>query len=518
MQLFSNPLDASTHEIQTLVMSFHPVIVIETVEEERVQSLLQAATQEMGMQLFEWSITQGLARSLGSANNRWVDECAPPGANKPAAFDDTSEPIKALKCMQEMTSKGIFLLKDFTCHLNDAEVARLFRETGQLFSQNRSAIVLTGDSIQLPSEIAHDIVYFDLKLPGREELYQLVSDVIRSLKIKNRVQVELQEQDIPLLVQALTGMTLKQARQVIAYAAMEDGKLTLQDVGRILHRKAQVIREGGVLEYLPLEDGPVDLGGFNGLKQWLMQARVGFSSQARAFNLKPPKGILIVGIQGCGKSLAAKAIARAWKMPLLKLDSSRLYDKYVGESEKNFRQAISLAESMAPTVLWIDEIEKTLGGSTSSDSDGGLSRRLFGSFLTWMQEKSQEVFVIATANDLSQLPPELLRKGRFDEIFFVDLPEERERATILQIHLNRHRQNPQTLDMAAIVKATDGFSGAEIEQAVIAALYRSLYIQKSLDTAILLETIKATVPLSVSRREDLENLRAIAQERFISVR
>jgi hypothetical protein len=518
MQLLNTPLSTSIHEFQTLILSFHPVIVIETVEEERVQTLLQMGTQEMGMQVFEWSLTQGLARSPGSASNRWVDECAPPSANKPAAFDGTTDPLKALKCMEELTSKGIFLLKDFTRHLDDAEIARQFREVCQLFSQNRSAIVLTGNNIKLPSEIAHDVVYFDLKLPGRDELFQVVSDVIRSLRIKNRVQVELQEQDIPSLVQALTGMTLKQARQVIAYAAMEDGKLTLQDVGRILQRKAQVIREEGVLEYLPLEETPVDLGGFNGLKQWLAQARVGFSSQARSLNLNPPKGILIVGIQGCGKSLAAKAIARAWKMPLLKLDTSRLYDKYVGESEKNFRQAIALAESMSPTVLWIDEIEKTLGGSTNSDSDGGLSRRLFGSFLTWMQEKSQEVFVIATANDLSQLPPELLRKGRFDEIFFVDLPDDRERTTILQIHLTRHRQAPQSLDLVALVKATDGFSGAEIEQAVIASLYRALYLQKPLDTAIMLETIKATVPLSVSRREDLEKLRAIAQERFVSVR
>ncbi|WP_302883824.1 hypothetical protein [Kovacikia minuta] len=273
MHLSNTPFSTSVHEIQTLVMSFHPVIVIETVEEERVQALLQIATQEMGMQVFEWSITQGLARSPGSANNRWVDECAPPSANKPAAFDGTTEPLKALKCMEEMTSKGIFLLKDFTRHLDEAEVARQFREVSHLFSQNRSVIVLTGDTIKLPSEIAHDVVYYDLKLPGRDELFQVVSEVIRSLKMKNRVQIELQEADIPALVQALTGMTLKQARQIIAYAAMEDGKLTLQDVGRILHRKAQLIRESGVLEYLPADETPVDLGGFNGLKQWLAQAK-----------------------------------------------------------------------------------------------------------------------------------------------------------------------------------------------------------------------------------------------------
>ena len=226
---------------------------------------------------------------------------------------------------------------------------------------------------------------------------------------------------------------------------------------------------------------------------------------------------MIVGMQGCGKSLAAKAIAREWRLPLLKLDASQLYDKYVGESEKNFRQAIRMAESMVPTVLWIDEIEKSFS-TNNSDSDGGLSRRLFGSFLTWLQEKSEEVFVVATANTISQIPPELLRKGRFDEIFFVDLPECKERLEILKIHLLRRKQVPEGLDLDALVKAMEGFSGAEIEQVVIASLYRALYLQKPLDTALLLEAIKATIPLSVSRREDLQQLRAIAQERFVSVR
>ena len=275
--------------------------------------------------------------------------------------------------------------------------------------------------------------------------------------------------------------------------------------------------QAGVLDYFPVAGNQLELGGFAGLKQWLARAKVGFTPQARELNLQPPKGILIVGIQGCGKSLAAKAIAREWKMPLLKLDAGRLYDKYVGESEKNFRQAIALAESMAPTVLWIDEIEKSLGAS-NSDSDGGLSRRMFGSFLTWMQEKSQEVFVVATANDLSPIPPEMLRKGRFDEIFFVDLPDLQERVAILKIHLVQHQQHPNQFDLPTLLEATEGFSGAEIEQVVIAALYRALYLQKPLDTALLLEEIRSTIPLSVSRREHLQELRAIAKDRFVSVR
>lgn len=517
MQLRPLPPSNSLRDIQTLILSFHPLIVIETVEEERVQSLLQAVAQEMKLQLFEWSITQGLTRSPGAGGDRWVNECALPGTQRSPAFEGTTEPLDVLQYLQETSQKGIFWLKDLSNYLDDARLARQLREVSHQFSLQRSAIVLSGDDIKLPSAIAHDAVYIDLKLPGRDELFQLVSDVVRSLQTCNQIQVELQEQEMQTLVQALTGMTLRQARQIITYVTLDDGKLGPHDIPKVVERKARVIRESGVLEYLPIDDRSLNLGGFAGLKQWLAHARIGFSAQAQALNLKPPKGILIVGIQGCGKSLAAKVIARAWKLPLLKLDTGRLYDKYVGESEKNFRQAIALAESMAPAVLWIDEIEKSIGTS-QGEGDGGLSQRLFGSFLTWMQEKSQDVFVVATANDISQLPPELLRKGRFDEIFFVDLPNASERTTIWQIHLMQHKQTPDRFDLAALVSASDGFSGAEIEQLIIVALYRSLYLKKPLDTALLLEGIKATIPLSIARREDLQQLRAIAHERFVSVR
>lgn len=511
------PQPNTAQELQCLLLSFHPVIVMETLEEERVLALLQNVVEDAKMSLFEWSLVQGLTKTHGAVN-RWVDECAPAGSNKPAAFENTKDPLALLQHIQDLPNKAVYLLKDFAKHFDEPDVVRQFREVAQVFAQRRSTIVITGDPINLPREISHDAVYYDLKLPSPQELHQVVSEVMRSLSTKNRVQVQIQEQDLGMLVQALRGMTLKQARQIIAYVSLADGKLTASDIDQILERKAQVIRSEGVLEYLAVDDNPLVLGGFNGLKRWLARARVGFTPQAQALNLKPPRGILIVGIQGCGKSLAAKAIASEWKLPLLRLDAGRLYDKYVGESEKNFRQSIALAESMSPSVLWVDEIEKSLGASNNGDSDGGLSRRMFGSFLTWMQEKSQEVFVVATANDLSQLPPELLRKGRFDEIFFVDLPDPQERAMIWQIHLTLRKQNPRQFDLAALVHASDGFSGAEIEQAIIAALYNALYQNKPLDTAILVSEIKNTIPLSVSRREDLERLRAIAQERFVSVK
>ncbi len=331
------------------------------------------------------------------------------------------------------------------------------------------------------------------------------------------MRVELTREELEGLVRALSGMTVNQARQAIARTVLEDGALRAADIGRILDEKARALGEDGLLEYFPSEDNPFELGGFARLKQWLIRARVGYSKEAAALNLRPPRGILMVGVQGCGKSLAAKCIAREWGLPLVKLDAGRLYDKYVGESEKNLRRAIDMTESMSPVVLWIDEIEKSFT-PTGGEQDGGLSRRIYATFLTWMQEKKKEVFVVATANDVFSLPPEFLRKGRFDEIFFVDLPDPNERSTILEIHLSHRMQKPSAFDLERLAFESEGFSGAEIEQAVIAGLYRSLHEKRPLDTDLLVKELHDTVPLSVSRREDIDRLRALARERFVPVR
>ncbi|MGA1626423.1 MAG: AAA family ATPase, partial [Prochlorothrix sp.] len=467
------------------------------------------------MTLFEWSAPQGLARSPGG-NVPWTNDYAPPGTLQ-ILDDKTWEPLAMLRYIQDMNLRALFWLKDLVPHLDEPVIIRQFREVVQMFAHHRSALVLTGNSVELPPEIAPTLVYFDLKLPGRDELERITRKTLGVLKMKHRIQVQLQDEEQSQLVKALTGMTLQQAQQVLGFAAFEDGLLDASDIQNILNRKAQVIREESLLQYFPSTTLTAELGGFGGLKRWLDQAQVGFSAAAKHWNLPAPKGILIVGIQGCGKSLAAKAIARLWQMPLLKLEAGRIYDKYVGESEKNFRQAVTLAESMAPSILWIDELEKGFS-LQKGEGDGGLSQRLFGFFLTWLQEKSQEVFVVATANDISQIPPELLRKGRFDEIFFVDLPDAAERASILKIHLKLHGHSTQKLDLETLVQAMTGFSGAEIEQAVISALYRCLYLQKPLETAIILEQIQNTIPLSVSRREDLDALRLLAKDRFVSVR
>ena len=391
------------------------------------------------------------------------------------------------------------------------------------------------------SDLETVAVRLDLQLPDRSELQSMLRSLLASLGTRaapprprsttlaqsilgsftetKTADAGLSAEERDAILRALQGLTLHQARQVITQCVVEDGVLSAGDVQTILKRKVQAIKDGGLLEYYPLEDNRFELGGFTNLKAWLERAKVGFSAEARALNLAPPRGIMLVGVPGCGKSLAAKAIAREWQLPLLKLDAGRLFDKFVGESEKNFRKAIEMAESLSPIVLWIDEIEKAMAaGGGSGDADAGLSRRLFGAFLTWLQEKKQEVFVIATANNLALLPPELLRKGRFDEIFFVDLPDDGEREAIWNIHLGLRKQDNTRFDLVKIVSASDGFSGSEIEQAVVAALYRALHQKTPLTTDLLIEELTHTVPLSVTRREDIDQLRETAQGRFVNVR
>ncbi len=492
----------SLQELKVLISSCHPIIVIETVEEERVRSLLGSVAAHGWLPVFEWSAARGFTKLEDTKSTQAA----------------TADPRVLFQHLGAIQIEAIFLLKDFSRYLEDPQIARQFRELAQRFSGTRSTMVLTGETVKLPAEIEAMAVRVPLSVPTREELRYALDALLQSAGPLTRLAIRLSEPDKEAVLRAVQGMTLNQARQAIVQVLLEDGKFSPEDLGKLLHRKSQAIREGGLLEYYPVEDNKTELGGFPNLKAWLDRAKLGFSEEAREMNLPAPKGVLLVGVQGCGKSLAAKSIARQWKMPLLKLDAGRLFDKFIGESEKNFRKAIELAESMSPCVLWIDEIEKGMAPTGSSESDGGLSRRLFGSFLTWLQEKKQEVFVVATANDLLVLPPELLRKGRFDEIFFVDLPTPEERTEIFKIHLGLRKQEPRIFDLTQLVAASEGFSGAEIEQVVVAGCYRALHQKKSPDTAVFLEEIRQTKPLSVTRAEDIQRLRENAKGRFVPVR
>jgi SpoVK/Ycf46/Vps4 family AAA+-type ATPase len=354
-------------------------------------------------------------------------------------------------------------------------------------------------------------------LPSEAELDQLVVQTLRELAAKYRIKNQLTRDQFPALIHGLRGLTLEEARRILSQAVLETCCFDSGTLDRVREAKARLIKDQGVIEFLKAEVGLTAVGGLGRLKAWLVKRRAALSPEGASFGLEPPKGILIFGVQGCGKSLAAKAVAREWNLPLLKFDTSRLLEKYIGESEKNLRKSLQVAEAVAPAILWIDEIEKMFpSAALSSDADGGLSMRLFGAFLTWMQEKKAAVFIVATSNNISSLPPEFLRKGRFDEIFFVDLPGTAERKTIFTIHLVRHKQDPGRFDLDALAAASGGFSGAEIEQAVSSALYSAFDQKTPLRTELIQKEIQSTYPLSVTMREKIETLREWARERAVS--
>jgi hypothetical protein len=486
------------HELKTLVRSMHPVVVVETTEEERLDELLRALAADLRLPLFTWTVTRGLQRIDGTG-----------------MIHGTADPRMLLRHLSTLTVAGIFHLKELAAHLGNPETVRAFRDAAQTFARTGSTAVLSGHLAALPGDLTREAPRLHLELPDREEMRQLAHRVLKSLRAQHSFVVSLGPGGMDATVQALSGLTLNQARQALAWAVFDDNKLSAEDIPRLIKRKGEAIQDGGLLEFYPPEENAFELGGFDRLKTWLARARAGFGTEAQALGLRAPRGVLFVGVQGCGKSLAAKVIARTWQQPLLKLDAGRLYDKYVGESEKNLRKALDVAEAIAPSVLWIDELEKAFAGT--GDTDGGLSRRMLGSFLTWLQERRAPVFVAATANDLSGVPPELLRKGRFDEIFFVDLPSAAEREVIFGIHLRMRRQDAAAFDLPALAQATDGFSGAEIEQVIVSSLYRTLHEQQPLTTARLLQEVGETAPLSLSRREDIERIREDARGRFVPV-
>ena len=382
----------AAHDLKALIQSRHPIVTIDTVEEERVDNLLETVARELHMPLFAWTVTHGLQRTGGEN-----------------AVYGTANPQMLVRHLVTLTVRGIFHLKDLHAHLGDPTVVRGVRDIAQAFVRSGSTAVLSGESIHLPAELAREAVPFDLHLPDRDELQQVVHQILHTLKRQHELFVTLGPDGMESLLQALSGLTLNQARQAVAWAVLDDNALTGDDIPRLLRRKGEAVREEGLLEFYPPEDNTFQLGGLEHLKAWLERARVGFTPEARALGLPPPRGILIVGVQGCGKSLAAKVIARTWKQPLLKLDAARLYDKFIGESEKNLRKALDFAEAIAPCILWIDEIEK--GFASGGDADGGLSQRMLGSFLTWLQERKAPVFVAATANNCTGTPAGVAEEG-----------------------------------------------------------------------------------------------------------
>lgn len=486
------------HELELLIRARHPIIGIHGADEARIEAVLRSAARTLGLPLHVWSLTQGLRSSgslAASSRGRTLDE--------------------ALDIARRSRGEALYYFKDLQSWWEDPSTLRHLLDIARHFEMDRRTLVLAGPDLTIPARLKHVCAAWHLPLPTRDELHALAQRVIQDFSGPVPVRVDLGEGGIDRLVEGLKGMTAIEAERALCAAVADDLALTDEDLGEVLELKRRVLREGGVLEYVVPD---IDLGGVGGLeslKDWLARRRGAFSDDAKAFGLPPPKGIVLLGVQGCGKSMAAKAVAADWEVPLLRLEAGRIYDKFIGESDKNLEQALRAAEHMAPCVLLIDEIEKAFAYSGSTDADGGLSRRLLGRLLGWLQDRKSAVFVVATSNDVSQLPPELIRKGRFDEIFFVDLPDAGARSAILDVHLRARDRDPAHFNREAIVAATEGFSGAEIEQAVVGALYVAFSAGGELTTEHVLEEVGGTRPLSATRAEDVSALRAWARERAV---
>src|SRR5512138_2363748 len=487
-------------ELDVLVRARYPLVYLVTSEEQRLEAILAELAETHGKALLGWSVAKGFRREGGSRT-----ASAPDGAR---------EPLAALAAIEKLSEPSLVVLKDFHPYLQDPAVVRALRELAHALKSTFTTVVLLSPTLVIPPEIEKEVSVLDVPLPSYRDLLQLLKEIVGVVRQGNRARVELTKDDADQLIKAALGLTLAEAENAFAKAIASDGRLSKDDVPRVLDEKRQVIRKSGLLEYYPTEERLANVGGLDLLKTWLVRRGAAFTEAARRFGLPEPKGLLLLGVQGCGKSLTAKAIAAQWALPLLRLDMGRIFSGLVGSSEENLRRAIQVAESVAPVVLWIDEIEKGVAGLQSSGvSDGGVTARVMGTLLTWLQEKTAPVFVVATANKIELLPPELLRKGRFDEIFFIDLPALPERREILDIHVRRRGRDPARYDLDLLARRTEGFSGSELEQAVISGLYEAFAEAKELEQPHLERAVSESLPLSTTMREEIERLRDWARTR-----
>ncbi|MFZ4860112.1 MAG: AAA family ATPase [Desulfuromonadaceae bacterium] len=505
--------------LANLLRARFPYLYISTSEESRVVALIGSVATNVALirtarKVFEWSLTDGLTDS-GKASG-----------------DDAKSALKALEFIERYEEPAIFVLKDFHVFFGannrqaDIQVIRKIRDLLPNLKQSQSPknVIFVTPMLLLPGDLEKDITIVEFALPSFEEISRVLKQMIETNRHTGRIEINLSEEEEERLAKAALGLTLYEAENAFARAMVEDGKLDISDVEVILEEKRQTIRKSGILEFIKSDLNIEDVGGLQNLKRWLIKRNKSWLDSAARYNLPAPKGVLITGVPGCGKSLIAKAISAMWQVPLLRLDIGKIFSGIVGSSEENMRRAIQTAEAIAPCVLWIDEVEKGFGGASGPSGDSGTSSRVFGTFLTWMQEKTKAVFVVATANNISALPPEMMRKGRFDEIFFVDLPTLNERSEILKLHLARRLQHPDVIgDFVAddatlrqMAHATEGFVGAELEQVVISGLFEAFYEDRCIHLKDFERAIGQTVPLSVTQAEQIHQLREWANVRAVA--
>jgi hypothetical protein len=497
--LAMNPAHDSQRDLATLLQSRVPLIVIETRDEPRaielITSLATRAANKAHTPVFQWTVTDGLRRidiDLGGAQRH------------------NAEPAEVLKSIRATDKAGLYVLLDFHPFLNDPVNVRLLKDICQTYARTARTLVLISHEIALPRELEHLSARFKVAFPNREERHLIVEKVASEWAKTHGGKVRTDRRSLELLVENLSGLSTGDTERLARKAVFDDGALLPSDLPAVMQAKYELLNRGGVLAFEYDTAQFADLGGMTKLKEWLRQRRPAFDGSAP--KLEAPKGVLLLGVQGCGKSIAAKAAAGIYGVPLLRLDFAAIHNKYIGESERNLRESLATADVLAPCVLWIDEIEK---GVATGDGDSGTSRRLLGTFLTWLAEKKTKVFVVATANDISSLPPELIRKGRFDEIFFVDLPGAAVRADILKIHAKKRDLTLSDAEIERLAAACAGFSGAEIEQAIVSAVYAAHADNAPASAAHVLNELNATRPLSIVMAEKIAELRAWAKERTV---
>ena len=504
------------YKLSNLLRARFPMIYITTFEEDRVTRYIKSIATDTkqvkyGREVFTWTQTNGLYNT-----------------STEKSINDTSCPCKMLEYIRKYDKDAVFILYDF--HVNfgvknrtpDFNVIRKIRDIipDLKLGSTRKTVFFVAPELLIPESLQKEITIFDFPLPTLKEIRNKFDNMLNQ---NQGVQANLGEEEKDKLCKAALGLTLQEAESAFALAMVNDGKIDIKDLPVILEEKIQVIKKTGILEFIKSEYSIKDIGGLDNLKNWLLKRNNSWSEQAKRYCIPAPKGVLVTGVPGCGKSLTAKAMSTIWQLPLLKLDFGKVFSGLVGSSEENMRRALATAEAVAPSILWIDEIEKGLSG-LGSNGDSGVSSRIFGQFLTWMQEKESPVFVIATANNISNLPPELLRKGRFDEIFFVDLPTVTERKEIFKLHLEKRLKDKEVASEIITMKnlctelanMTEGFIGSEIEQVVISSLCDAFFENRPLKFEDLAKNISTTVPLSMTQREQILALRAWANVRAVS--
>jgi len=469
--------------LELLIKSRTSLIWIRTKEEERLEKLINISCERLNIKRFiGWDCVSGIKGLI----------------NEDGKF--SNNPLGVLNWLKEQNSEEptILLVKDFHKFYDDPSINRTIKKLSSVLKETSHNLIISSHLFPSSEELDELMTIIDLPLPGQEELKNLIK------KIATNTNSNLEEQDLNELSIASSGLTEIKVKQVTAKALAQRGKISKEDIKDILEEKKQVIARSEILEFFEAKSSQDDIGGLNILKVWLNQRHRAFSEEAREYGLPIPKGVLLVGAQGTGKSLTAKSISKSWSMPLLRLDVGRLFSSLVGSSEARTRETISRAEAMSPCILWIDEIDKGFGGDARSD--GGTSQRVLASLLTWMAEKESAVFVIATANAIDKLPAELLRKGRFDEIFFLDLPNSEERLSIMDLHIKKRRPN-YSFPLSTIIDRTDGFSGAELEQSVIEGMHISFSENRELMEKDLIKAVSELVPLSRTAKEQIDLLK-----------